>query len=87
MMKMSALTDLCGNRTRPRTHFASAIPPPARLRGAPNLPTPPVWCGGKGLFRADPPSTIAQKRPKGPQGRNACFHHRGSSRKSSPRGV
>ncbi len=48
---------------------------------------PPGWCGGKGLFRADPPSTFAQKRPKGPKGRNACLHHRRSSRKSSPRGV
>ena len=63
--------------------------------------------GLKGLFRADPPSTCAQKRPKGPQGRpacaaclrvarkqvpgtanrNACFHRRDNSRKSSPRAA
>ena len=36
---------------------------PARYRplraGAPALPTPPVWCGGVGLFRAVPSSATA----------------------------
>ncbi len=48
-----------------KTRLASAIPPPARLRaGAPGMPTPPVWCGGKGLFRADPPAPSPKNAPK-----------------------